>query len=79
MARGPHGHARKLDHIMRELGPLPNGLRQVELLRRIYDMALALGYDPKRGEFPSRQAVARYLNNMSNTDNTDSAPGGAQL
>jgi hypothetical protein len=69
--RGPHGHKCKLDHIMRELGPLPDGLRPVELLRRIHEQAKRLGYDEKKGEFPSRQAVMRWLNRPGNTVYTD--------
>src|SRR5262245_47756729 len=74
MPRGPHGHARKIDRIMSALkaeGALPDALRPVELLRRIYDKALELGYDPRKGEFPSRTAVARWLSKSNNTRNTD--------
>jgi hypothetical protein len=73
MPRGPQGHRRKLDHIMRELGPLPDGLRPVELLRRIHEAAKQLGYDERKGEFPSRQAVMRWLNRAGNMGNTDDA------
>ena len=56
------GHGPKLNEILDALdakGMLPPGLRQVELRRRIFEEGVALGYDPKKGEIPSRTTIGR--------------------
>jgi hypothetical protein len=58
------GHGPKLNEIVDALnakGMLPPGLRPVELGRRIFDEGVARGYDPNKGEIPSRTTIGRSV------------------
>ena len=56
------GHGPKLQEAMdalNEKGELPVGLRPVELRNRIFAELRARGYDPNKGEIPSRTTIGR--------------------
>jgi hypothetical protein len=58
------GHGPKLREIIDALnarGLLPPSLRPVELRRRIFDEGIARGYDPSKGEIPSRTTIGRSV------------------
>ena len=58
------GHGPKLKEAVDALNArneLPTWLRPVEVHRRVWDELLALGCDPKKGEFPSRTTCYRSI------------------